>query len=113
VPPARAAGPHGDPTGWTDQQLAAQLVLAGYDMNRLGDAVPWVQAGLGGVILFGTPPADLRSRLARVRASALVAPFVASDEEGGRVQRLRPLLGPVPSAEYMGRYWTTAHVRDV
>jgi beta-N-acetylhexosaminidase len=113
VPPAQAAGPHGDPTGWTDRQLAAQLVLAGYDMHRLGDAVPWVQAGLGGVILFGTPPADLRTRLSRLRASASVAPFVASDEEGGRVQRLRPLLGALPSAEYMGRSWTTQHVRDV
>lgn len=111
--PARAAGPTGDPSGWTDRQLAAQLVLAGYDMNRLGDAVPWVQAGLGGVVLFGTPPSDLGMRLARLRASGSVVPLVASDEEGGRVQRLRSLLGPVPSAEYMGRAWTTRHVRDV
>ncbi|MDT7572628.1 MAG: beta-N-acetylhexosaminidase [Actinomycetota bacterium] len=99
--------------GWTGRQLAAQLVMAGYDMGRVGDATPWVQAGLGGVVLFGTPPSDLRSRLTRLRGSSSVVPLVASDEEGGRVQRLRAVLGPVPSAEYMGQTWTTAHVRDV
>lgn len=113
VAPARAAGPAGDPAGWTDRQLAAQLVLAGYDMAHVSDAAPWVAAGLGGVILFGTPPTDLRARLARVRAAGAVVPFIASDEEGGQVQRLRSLLGAVPSAEYMGRTWTTTRVRDV
>src|SRR4051812_30576769 len=82
-------------------------------MSRISDATPWVQAGLGGVILFGTPPADLRVRLARLRAAGSVVPLVASDEEGGQVQRLRSLLGAVPSAEYMGRSWATAQVRAV
>jgi len=113
VPTAQAAGPAGDPSGWSNRQLAAQLVLAGYDMGHVSDATPWVQAGLGGVILFGTPPSDLRARLTRLRASSPVVPLVASDEEGGQVQRLRSLLGAVPSAEYMGRSWTTGHVRDV
>ncbi|MCA1721970.1 MAG: glycoside hydrolase family 3 protein, partial [Actinobacteria bacterium] len=111
--PAHAGGPTGDPSGWTDRQLAAQLVLAGYDMSRLGDAVPQVQAGLGGVILFGTPPSDLRTRLARLRASGSVVPLVASDEEGGRVQRLRTVLGALPSAEAMGSTRTPAQVRDL
>ncbi|MDT7547935.1 MAG: beta-N-acetylhexosaminidase, partial [Actinomycetota bacterium] len=113
VPPASAAGPSGDPAAWTDRQLAAQLVLAGYDMAHVGDAVPWVQAGLGGVILFGKPPGDLRARLARVRGAGSVVPLVASDEEGGQVQRLKPLLPALPSAETMGRTRTAAQVRSL
>lgn len=108
---AHAAGPTGDPAGWTDRQLAAQLVLAGYDMSRTDDALPWVREGLGGVVLFGTPPADLAARLKRLRATGTVVPMVASDEEGGRVQRLRTVLGALPSAESMGRDRTAAQVR--
>ena len=113
APDARAAGPTGDPAGWTDRQLAAQLVLAGYDMSRTDDAIPWVREGLGGVVLFGTPPADLRARLQRLRAAGTVVPLVASDEEGGRVQRLRSVLGPLPSAKELGRSRTTAQVRSL
>lgn len=112
VPAAPAqAGPTGDPAGWTDRQLAAQLVLAGYDMGRLGDAETWVRNGVGGIVLFGTPPSDLGSRLSRLRAAGTVVPFVASDEEGGRVQRLRTLLGALPSAETMGATRSAAQVQ--
>ena len=113
VPAAQAAGSTGDPTGWTDRQLAAQLVLAGYDMSRTDDALPWVREGLGGVVLFGRPPADLAARLARLRAAGTVVPLVSSDEEGGRVQRLRSVLGALPSAEAMGRTRTPAQVRSL
>ena len=61
--PAQAATPAGDPAAWSNRQLASQLVLAGFTMNRP------------------------------------VVPLVASDEEGGLVQRLRPLLPALPSAE--------------
>jgi beta-N-acetylhexosaminidase len=111
--PARAAGPVGDPAGWSDRSLAAQLVLAGYDMRHVADATVQVQAGLGGVILFGTPPSDLRTRLARLRAAGSVVPLVASDEEGGQVQRLKPLLPALPSAETLGRTRTTTQVRSL
>ncbi|MDQ3343696.1 MAG: hypothetical protein M3524_09005 [Actinomycetota bacterium] len=113
APHVQAAGPTGDPSTWTDRQLAAQLVLAGYDMSRTDDAVPWVREGLGGVVLFGTPPADLAARLKRLRAAGTVVPVVASDEESGRVQRLRSVLGPLPSAEELGRTRSTAQVRSL
>lgn len=109
--PALAAGPTGDPAGWTDRQLAAQLVLAGYDMSRTDDALPWVREGLGGVVLFGRPPSDLAARLKRLRAAGTVVPMVASDEEGGQVQRLKAVLGALPSAEAMGRTRTAPQVR--
>ena len=70
-----------------------------------------MRAGLGGVVLFGTPPSDLRTRLARLRTAGTVVPLVSSDEEGGQVQRLRTLLGRLPSAEEMGRTRTPAQVR--
>lgn len=111
VPAAQAAGPTGDPATWSDRHLAAQLVLAGYDMSRTDDAVPWVREGLGGVVLFGAPPSDLAARLGRLRAAGTVVPIVSSDEEGGRVQRLRTVLGALPSAEQMGRSRTPAQVR--
>ena len=113
TPTAQAAGPTGDPSRWTDRQLAAQLVLAGYDMNRTDDALPWIRNGLGGVVLFGKPPADLAARLKRLRAAGNVVPLVASDEEGGQVQRLRSLLGALPSAEEMGRTRSPAQVRSL
>ena len=109
--PARAATPVGDPAGWSDRRLAAQLVLAGFTMNGTDDATPWLQAGLGGVLLFGTAPPDLAARLSRLRAVGQVVPFVASDEEGGLVQRLRPLLPALPSAEVLGRTRTPPQVR--
>ena len=110
---AAAPAPVGDPAGWSDRRLAAQLLFAGYDARRTDDALPLVREGLGGVVLFGPPPGDLRHRLARLRAAGPVPPAVASDEEGGRVQRLRALLGPLPSAEAMGRTRTPAQVRDL
>ncbi|MCU1693786.1 MAG: Beta-hexosaminidase [Frankiales bacterium] len=114
APSAGAAdGRVGDPGTWSDRRLAAQLVLAGYDASRTDDALRQVEAGLGGVILFGTPPRDLRGRLARLRAAGSVVPLVASDEEGGQVQRLRPLLGRLPSAEELGLTRTPAQVRSL
>jgi beta-N-acetylhexosaminidase len=111
--PAAAEAPvdPDDPARWSDRRLAAQLVLAGYDMTRTDDALPAVREGLGGVVLFGTPPADLGTRLQRLRAAGAVVPLVASDEEGGRVQRLDELLGALPSAESLGRTHSPAQVQ--
>lgn len=98
---------------WPDRRLAAQLVLAGVDMGRLPDAVDWARRGVGGIVLFGEPPADLRRQLARVRAAARIRPFVASDEEGGRVQRLAEAIYPLPSAEWLGRNRRPYQVRRI
>lgn len=109
--PAPAAADLADPTTWSARQLAAQLVFAGVDMADLTAAESWSRAGVGGIVLFGTPPADLKRRLARVRSAGTVRPFVASDEEGGRVQRLTRRIYALPSAEWMGRHRTPAQVR--
>jgi beta-N-acetylhexosaminidase len=115
LPPAQreaAAVPRpADPAAWTNAQLALQLVAGGVAMSSLSTATTWASAGLGGVVLLGSPPADLRSRLAALRATGPVELLVASDEEGGNVQRLAPVIYPLPSAEFMGLYRTPEQVR--
>jgi beta-N-acetylhexosaminidase len=105
-----------DPASWTIRRLAAQLVFSCVDLSDLGDqgaAQRQAAAGIGGITLLGShPPRHLRGRLAAVRRSARTAvlPFVASDEEGGAVQRLRELIYRLPSARTMGG-WRPARVR--
>lgn len=58
-----------------------------------------IAAGIGGVVLFGTPPAgaDIRAQLLDLHAAAGAWPLlVASDEEGGGIQRLAALTGALP-----------------
>jgi beta-N-acetylhexosaminidase len=101
-----------DPARWGDRRLAAQLVVSCVDLAHLDRARRQAAAGIGGIVLLGSPPAHLRTRLAGVRAAARtpVLPFVASDEEGGTVQRLRDVIYPLPSARTMGG-WSPARVR--
>lgn len=107
-----AAVPSADPATWTDRQLALRLVMAGYDMSRTQDAVPFVREGLGGVLLSGRPPAALVERLAALRAAGDGrAPLVASDEEGGQVQRLAGPLPRLPSAAALARTRSPAEAR--
>jgi beta-N-acetylhexosaminidase len=110
--PALAAAGDDDPANWSDRRLAAQLVLAGVDMRHLDVAQDWARRGVGGIVLFGDPPRHgLRAALRAVHAAGRVDPFVASDEEGGLVQRLTDVIYPLPSAESMGRNRTPAQVR--
>jgi beta-N-acetylhexosaminidase len=101
-----------DPSTWSTHRLAAQLVVSCVDMGHLDRAVRQSAAGIGAVVLLGHPPAHLATRLAAVGGAAAtpVRPLVASDEEGGMVQRLRDVIYPLPSARTMG-HWTTARVR--
>jgi beta-N-acetylhexosaminidase len=81
-----------------DRLALAQLVLSLATPAEFDEAVKLSADGdLGGVGLLGLPTAE---DLARLSASPS-GPFplvVASDEEGGPVQRLGPVLGTLPSA---------------
>jgi beta-N-acetylhexosaminidase len=58
-----------------------------------------VAAGIGGVVLFGSPPSgsDIRAQLLDLHEAAGAWPLlVASDEEGGGIQRLAALTGALP-----------------
>lgn len=115
VPAAPSVTPYAgpDPAGWGNRRLAAQLTFSCVDMGDLATARRHGAAGIGAIALLGAdPPADLRRQLRRVRGSAptRVLPFIASDEEGGLVQRLRRAIYPLPSAKRMGT-WSPARVR--
>jgi beta-N-acetylhexosaminidase len=102
-----------DPASWSTRRLAAQLVFSCVDLGDLAAARRQAARGIGGITLLGSdPPRHLRARLAAVRRSARtpVLPFLASDEEGGTVQRLRDVIYPLPSARTMGG-WRPARVR--
>jgi beta-N-acetylhexosaminidase len=76
---------------------------------KMGDAAAITHAaesGVGGVVLFGPSSPNLAGTLKRARAVAPKGspPLIASDEEGGQVQRLSSLIYPLPSAETMGRW---------
>jgi beta-N-acetylhexosaminidase len=113
TPDAASAYGGTDPSTWSDHRLAAQLVFSCVDLGDLDAARRQARAGIGGIVLLGSrPPSRLRARLAAVRDASRTAvlPFVASDEEGGTVQRLRDVIYPLPSARTMGG-WSPARVR--
>ena len=109
VRPAAAPAPAfdpGDPATWSSQQLAAQAVVSCVQSNDPGQLTAHAAAGLGGLVVLGRPTdgAALTATLAAARGAAPhgIAPVLSSDEEGGLVQRLRGVLGALPTAREMG-----------
>jgi beta-N-acetylhexosaminidase len=80
-----------------------------------GAALEEVTAGAGGVLLFGSSaPSNLRAQLASLethvpRATGLL---VMTDEEGGGVQRMANLVGPLPWPAWMGANWSPAQIQN-
>ncbi|MGV1037644.1 MAG: glycoside hydrolase family 3 N-terminal domain-containing protein [Candidatus Nanopelagicales bacterium] len=108
------ANPATDPATWTNERLAAQLVIAGFEMNELSYARSLATRGIGGITLYGTPPSSLRSQLADLNDETPGGHLlIASDEEGGLVQRLAPILGPLPSAKKLSATKTPKQVEQV
>jgi len=101
------------PASWSNRRLAAQVLLAGVEMDNLAAAKRWARGGVGGMVLFGDPPRRLRAKLRKVRAAGSPAPFIASDEEGGLVQRLADVIYPLPSADWLGRHRTPRQVQKI
>lgn len=57
---------------------------------------------VGGIFVGGDDPTLISSRvLAEISGPAGIEPFVAVDDEGGRVQRIEMLVGDLPSARQM------------
>jgi beta-N-acetylhexosaminidase len=57
---------------------------------------------VGGVVLYGTSNSALTSGVLPEVGRAALPPFLAVDEEGGRVQRIQGLYGNWPSASAQG-----------
>jgi beta-N-acetylhexosaminidase len=86
---------------------AGRVLMVGLTGPELssGEKRSLEQVRPGGVILFRRN-LDSRERLARVMLDldgVLVdSPWIAVDQEGGRVSRLEPWIGPTPSASVLG-----------
>lgn len=91
---------------WPIRDRAALLVWPGVSGAAWGDAIALVRdQHVGGVVLMGMDAsfaAQLPARLAELDAQAPHGLLVATDEEGGEVQRLRALQ-PLPSQEAMSQ----------
>ena len=99
---------------WPIARQAAQLVMPGVPSASLGRAAEIVaELGLGGILVLDGNNANLAAGIAAVKAATDPAPFVAVDEEGGRVQRLKALTGRLPSARDMAGANSAEQVRAI
>lgn len=98
-----------------DATKLGQLLMPLATENELGDLRALAELRLvGGAALLGSPGAGLPATLEDVQAAAGELPlFLASDEEGGSVQRLGSLLGPLPSAANVASTMTPDQARDL
>ena len=81
----------------TVEQKASQLLMV--LASAPGQAAAAVsERKVGGYSLIGTQAADVGDQNAMIAAQSPFPLLVSSDEEGGLVQRLRDVLGPLPSA---------------
>ena len=87
---------------WPLRAKVAQLVMIGADGKDLAALRSLVaDQQIGGLIVRSAPGSarQFTADLAALnRLSGPIPPFVAVDEEGGRVQTLRSITAPVPSA---------------
>jgi beta-N-acetylhexosaminidase len=98
---------------WSTTRLAARTVVVPVSESNVSAATAEVEAGAGGLILFGaTAPSNLGSQLALLhRLPKQYGLLVMTDEEGGGVQRMENLVGDLPWAKDMGQQWTPAQIR--
>ena len=91
------------------EDRAATVLAVGINNATTAEAPVAASAaamGVGGVLLLGSNIVDAvqaRSLIAGLRQRSPRRLLVAVDEEGGRVSRLRPILGRTPSARALGQ----------
>lgn len=116
--PATATAPPGEPcpaADWSLRDRLGQLVMVGVDPTGPAEAREVVeQHHIGGVFVGGSATGLLTSGVLRdLRGADGVAPFVAVDDEGGRVQRIDDLDGDLPSARVLGGTRSLADVTEL
>lgn len=100
--------------GWSNRRLAAQLVVCSVPATNPLAGRKFARKGVGGIVILGSGArGNIGKDLAAVLRAAPggVKPFIASDEEGGQVQRLRDVIYPLPSARVMGG-WSASKTRE-
>jgi beta-N-acetylhexosaminidase len=102
---------------WPVARLAAEVVSVPVLDFDLAAVASEVRDGVGGVLFLGSrpAPADLGARVRMLLRNAPpdARPLVMADEEGGGVQRLAPVVAPVPWPRDMARTMTPAAVRTL
>ena len=90
---------------------AGQVVWPGIQGDRLViDAAWFAEIGVGGAMVMSPPPGYDPAATAALKTAGRVPLLLATDEEGGRVQRLAG-LGALPPALTVAGNWTPAHTR--
>jgi beta-N-acetylhexosaminidase len=99
---------------WPLEQRLAQLLMVGVDAQSGNEPEVVSRYGVGGVFVGGQETGIfVDGSLAGLATVGPVPPLVAVDEEGGRVQRIDQLAGPIPSARAMAQTMTPAQVREI
>ena len=96
----------------TQRERIAQLFTVG--VSSMADARRAVQEHkIGGIFLGGNVVGEVVSGdgLDRLQADTALPLLVAIDEEGGRVSRIAPYAGPLPSARVMAETMSPEQVR--
>ena len=84
------------------------LLWIGFEGSRWSPALARLVGDVrpGGVILFGrnltSNPRQVRALTDAFHRALPSPPFIALDQEGGRVSRLKPIVGPTPSCGSLG-----------
>ena len=100
---------------WTDSRLAMLTIAVPVSESAPGAALPEVQAGAGGLLLFGSSaPSNLGAQLASVETQVpgQIGLLVMTDEEGGGIQRMANLAGSLPWPAWMGANWSPAQIQN-
>ncbi len=89
-------------SGLSTSDLAGQFLWIGFEGTTFSPALESLldRVRPGGVILFGRnieSPRQVRALTDALFRSLAIPPFLALDQEGGRVNRLLPILGPTPA----------------
>jgi beta-N-acetylhexosaminidase len=100
-----------NPAAMQDREAARQLLMLGFVEETDARLSSLAANGIGGFFVMGSRKTDAGVKRAKeqlgairsgVTGAGLYQPFIATDEEGGRVQRF-VALGKVPSGREMGK----------
>jgi beta-N-acetylhexosaminidase len=91
------------------EQRLAQLLMVG--AGPINAQTILTRYAIGGILILGPTVGELSPDSGtRLNSYSRIPPFVAIDEEGGRVQRIPDLVGAIPSARVMAQTMTPAQV---
>lgn len=105
------------------EQAVGQMLIVGFDgatMEPPEALAEHLETGaIGGVILFGRnidsveQVCELNQSIHRIAEDAVEPPFVAVDQEGGRVTRLEEPLTPIPPMAAVGKTQDLELIADI